>query len=62
VDFIQQFTDYPDVNHDDVLDAVAMAIDMAGRNADTNVIEGHFDEIVEDEREIPELPEWRTCP
>jgi hypothetical protein len=62
VDFIQQFTDYPDVNHDDILDAVSMAVDLAGRNADMDLIEGDYTVMMEDEREIPDLPDWRTCP
>jgi phage terminase large subunit-like protein len=62
VDFIQQFVDYPDVRHDDVLDAVSMAIVLAGSAADENVLEGEFERIEDDERSIPDLPEWRACP
>lgn len=62
IDFIQQFTDYPDVRHEDILDAVSMAIVLAGASADENVIEGEYERLEEDERNIPDLPEWRACP
>jgi len=59
-DFIQQFTDYPDVSHDDVLDAVAMAIDMV--RPSNSAIDVEFERLEEEEKLIPDLPEWRTCP
>jgi len=62
VDFIQQYTDYPDVSHDDVLDAVSMAIRLAGASADSNIIEGEFERLADDEKMIPDLPEWRASP
>lgn len=61
-DFIQQFCDYPDVSHDDVLDAVAMAIQLAGARGDSIALEGEFERLEEEELLIPDLPDWRTAP
>jgi hypothetical protein len=59
--FIQQFTEYsPRVRmHDDVLDAVAIGV-ASYKTAGT--YEGEYTSIVEDERSIPDLPDWRTAP
>jgi hypothetical protein len=59
--FIQQFTEYsPRVDmHEDVLDALAIAV-MSYKGA--SVYEGEYDTIVEEERDIPALEDWRTAP
>lgn len=58
VDFIEQFSAYPAVQHDDVIEAVAVATAKA---LDMNVIEGDFG--IENEEEIPALPDnWRAAP
>ena len=62
VDFIEQFTDYPDVSHDDVLDAVAMALELAGPMADALSLEGEFERLEAEERDIPSLDDWRSAP
>lgn len=44
-EFIDQFTSYPDVSHDDLLDALSIAIEMINPALDTphgNLIEGEF--------------------
>lgn len=61
LDLIQQFLDYPDTGHDDALDAVAMALEVAGpmRSGD---LEAEYRRIEEDERDVPALDQWRKCP
>lgn len=59
VDFIQQFNEYPDVAHDDLLDASAIAIsDLMGfgrANMDDDELDEWWREIQQSEREIPRL-------
>lgn len=62
VEFIQQFGEYPDVVHDDLLDAAAMAVKEA-------MLWGGSDEAHEgdpgslaSERDIPDLDEYRGAP
>lgn len=62
VDFIQQFCDYPDVSHDDVLDAVAMALELAGPIGDGDILEAEYERISAEERYIEDLPDWRSAP
>lgn len=50
VEFISQFTDYPGGKHDDLLDAVSMAVQLGRYGA----IDAEY-EVVEDESEIPAL-------
>jgi len=52
--FISQFGDYPDVAHEDVLEAVCGALDLADPT-----IEG---EVIAAEKDIPRLPDWRSAP
>lgn len=57
--FISQFTQYPAVEHDDVLDGVAMGV--AGlTNAYVDLGEGEYHEI--DNSHIPKLKIRRACP
>ena len=59
VDLISQITEYPAVSHDDVIEAVAEAINesKAGSLALLDGTEADFDE-----GDIAPLPEWRACP
>ncbi len=55
-DFIEQFVAYPNVDHDDVLDAVAMALDeLAGQAVDDT-------DSAEADREYEPLKNWRSAP
>jgi predicted phage terminase large subunit-like protein len=60
VEFIQQFVEYSPLfrGHDDIIDAVAMAI--TAQNSGT--YEGDFSYTLDDERDIPNLPNWRAAP
>ena len=55
-EFIQQFADYPDVSHDDVLDAVAIGLKMAD---DMGAYQGSFVNLSDAE---PLLLDWRQAP
>jgi len=59
--FIQQFTEYgPKIRmHDDVLDMVAIGV-MSYKHGAT--YDAEYAEIVEAEKAIPDLDEWRTAP
>ena len=56
-EFIQQYTEYPDVNHEDVLEAVAVAVHELTRGYDED-----YDEILDEEKEIPKLEYVRGAP
>jgi predicted phage terminase large subunit-like protein len=61
-ELITQYTAYPNVNHDDYLDALAIAIDLAIPGlADDSFIEGEFQRLADEEARIPELEEWRSA-
>lgn len=61
VDFIQQFNEYPDVSHDDVLDTVSIAIKEAMLwNGDAEEAD-HYGNPA-NERDIPSLNEYRGAP
>jgi len=61
VEFVEQFADYPDVRHDDLLDAVAMALDHSGGVGPA--VEGEYLRLIEREAEVPDLPDsWRRAP
>lgn len=59
-EFIQQLLSYPDVNHDDLLDAFAISLTLINPAMEGVVLEGDYSVI--DERDIPELEEWRGVP
>ena len=59
-DFIEQYTAYPNVNHDDVIEVVAMALGCAMNSG--GVYEGSFETILELERDIPDLEFEGACP
>lgn len=61
IEFIDQFADYPDVRHDDLLDAVAMAVDAAGPSAMAGDLEAEFTRLADEEKNIPDMDEWRSC-
>lgn len=54
--FNDQFMTYPDVAHDDCLDALAIGL-MCRDQSD--IIEGEYYEVPDD---LPALPDWRGCP
>lgn len=59
--FIQQFVEFSPHRemHDDVLDAVCIGL-MSYRARES--LEGDFSRITEEEKDIPALTDWRTCP
>jgi len=59
VDFISNFVAYPNVKHDDLLDAVSMAIFGAGRYSNA---EGPAKSLNQLARELVGTGNWRTCP
>jgi hypothetical protein len=56
--FIDQFVSYPDVVHDDYLDALAIGLASLNPALAGSVIEGDYT-VLDNE---PELPNWRTAP
>lgn len=56
-ELIDQFQSYPDVSHDDYLDALAIAI-MLMSPEDDDYIDGEFEEV----EDYDKLPDWRGCP
>lgn len=60
-EFIQQYIAYPSVNHDDYLDAFAIALDLVNPALiDDTFIEGEFQRLAEEDSMIPDLEEWRS--
>ena len=59
--FIQQFVEFSPLArmHEDVLEMVAIAL-MSYKGAGT--YEGEYERIVDDEKNIPDLEEWRSAP
>lgn len=55
---IEQIQSYPDVNHDDYIDALAIGI-MSLPRGWGDVIEGEFEEVEDD---VQALEDWRGCP
>lgn len=55
-DFIDQFTDYPAVDHDDVLETVAIAVAEL-MNPEHAIAEdgSYIDDMIMDEKHIPDL-------
>lgn len=58
VDFVDQYRDFPVVKHDDVIDAVSIAIHAAESDS---TIAGEYD-IIEDEKNYPDLDMAEMCP
>lgn len=61
--FIEQFTTYSPLvkMHDDVLDMLAIGI-RSIKGYGGYALDGEFEEVIEQERDIPALPEWRSAP
>lgn len=59
VEFIEQYTAYPQVNHDDILDCLAIGLASVNPWMEQGTIEGEFS-VVDDD--IPELTNWRGAP
>lgn len=57
VEFIQQFSEYPDVNHDDILEVIAIAVKELATSYDED-----FADIEEEEEDIPRLQYIRGAP
>ena len=58
-EFIEQFTAYPAVNHDDVLEAVAVATNAA---LEDSVLDAEWLEVEEDNIPELDLSSWRAAP
>ena len=56
--FISQFARHPDIEHDDELESVARCVE--GLNWDDMV--GDYEDLIEEEDDIPLLGDWRACP
>ena len=56
-EFIQQFTEYPDINHDDILESVSVAVKELSTSYDED-----YSLIEEDEADIPALKYNRGAP
>ena len=56
-DLISEFLQYPDVDHDDGLDALTIALMCRNRS---DIIEGEYDDITPEEEEYNQ--DWRGCP
>ena len=61
VDFISQFVNYPNVPHDDILDALAIAISEINMNI-MGEEEESLDEILKSEKSLPRLNYRRGAP
>ena len=60
-EFIEQYTAYPDVNHDDILDCLTIGLSSINPWMETGTLEGEFS-IVDDDDQIPQLTNWRGAP
>lgn len=58
-DFIQQFTEYPNVKHDDVLDAVSIAVSELNTS---HALESMEDILEAEKKELSKLPSFRGAP
>lgn len=56
-DLIDQFCSYPDVGHDDYLDALAIAV-MMMTPEDDDYLEGTYEDLTD----LDSLGDWRSCP
>jgi phage terminase large subunit-like protein len=54
---IAEYFSYPDVDHDDVLDALTMA--LMCRNP-SDILEGEYEDVTDKDQEL--LEDWRGCP
>lgn len=59
VDFIAQFTRYPKVDHDDLLEAVAVGCEILDEDM---ILEGEYSDVTEDEYEDIVDAEWQAAP
>lgn len=60
MELISQIYNYPSVSHDDRIESLAVAVAAALEYG--GAYEGEYDDIIESEREIPDLPDVRICP
>lgn len=61
-EFIEQYTDYPDVSHVDLLDAFTIALDLINPHLQGLSIEGEYERIEAEEKDIPDLDYERSAP
>lgn len=61
-EFIEQFTAYPNVNHDDILDGFAIALELVNPRVEADILEGEWERLEEGEKALPDLGNWRTAP
>jgi len=59
VEFIEQYTAYPQVQHDDLLDCLSIGLASINPWMEQGTIEGEFS-LVDDD--VPELEHWRGAP
>lgn len=58
-ELISQIVNYPSVAHDDRIEGLAVAVAAA---LDLGAFNGSFEEIVDEEKDLPDLPDVRICP
>lgn len=61
-DFIQQYSDYPNVSHDDILETVAVGCEKLSGATYSDADEESWNEIVEEEENMPRLQYMRGAP
>ena len=57
-EFIEQFMTHPDVIHDDILEAVARAVEQLN----TGEVFGTYEDLMDEEDDIPALQYAGDCP
>lgn len=58
-DLIMQFNDYPAVDHEDILECLAIGVADLSKGA---ILEGEYEVIEDDEESIPSLGDYRASP
>lgn len=61
-DFVQQFTEYPNVSHDDILETIAVGCEKLSGYASGNEVEEDWEAIQEQEKSLPRLTYNRGAP
>lgn len=59
-DFVEQYIAYPNVAHDDIIEAVSDALGMAVEHG--GIYGGSLKNLIEAERDIPDQPSFGGCP
>jgi predicted phage terminase large subunit-like protein len=58
----EQFTTYPDVDHDDVLETVAIGVGYLNGKFDFDADDDEAKQLADEEKDIPTLKRWRGAP